>query len=349
MVLLTVAVTTLHDKYYNPQESSIVYYSPKTTMVFDFTYQEKTYEKGPFAQYAEELLGIENAVTENKTTYQMKHVSILTRTDVDLERAHKVSAEAGVPIQLLTITDKGLLKGYNLPEGGKNRDKNTNTSTERSKAKQETVPSFPEEILEAKSEAEQAQLIAKQIFRLRETRTYLLSGEVEHAPADGTAMKLVLDELDKQEKQFVSLFTGKTTTTIKHKKVNYCPSEQTGKVYKEQLFFSEENGFTDAENIDAQKVVIQAVFQRQHIDTVVTEVPKDKKGKKTIEPSQIVYNLPGYANVVVTYKNETMATKTMPIAQFGIDMPLSKDLFTGKELPVIVVSEKTGNIVSISK
>ena len=37
------------------------------------------------------------------------------------------------------------------------------------------------------------------------------------------------------------------------------------------------------------------------------------------------------------------------MAQFGADMPLPKELFTGKDLPVIVISEKTGNIISISK
>ena len=80
-----------------------------------------------------------------------------------------------------------------------------------------------EDILEAKTLADEAALVAKHIFRLRETRMYLLSGEVEHAPADGTAMKLVLDELSKQEAQLTLLFTGKTTRSVAHKDIERTP------------------------------------------------------------------------------------------------------------------------------
>ena len=65
--------------------------------------------------------------------------------------------------------------------------------------------------------------------------------------------------------------------------------------------------------------------------------------------SQIVYNLPGSAEVKVLYMNRLIAGKTIPVAQAGIDVPLPKSLFTGEHLPVIIFNEKTGNIVSISK
>ena len=37
------------------------------------------------------------------------------------------------------------------------------------------------------------------------------------------------------------------------------------------------------------------------------------------------------------------------MAQFGIDVALPKELFTGNELPKIKFSEKTGGVISISK
>ena len=48
------------------------------------------------------------------------------------------------------------------------------------------------------------------------------------------------------------------------------------------------------------------------------------------------------------YKGQLMAERDIPVAQWGIDVALPKSLFIGKELPKIIFSEKTGNIVSIN-
>ena len=349
-VLLVISLRSLNDHYHNAEQSSIVYYSPKTSVRLDFTYTEKTQKAGVYAEYAEELLGIKDAITENKTTYTLKGVEITTHTQVDLKRPHKIIAEKGFPSQYVSINENGLLVGYNIAQQPKKEIKKA-TAPKEEKPQTNRVKALPftEEILEAPEGDARAQAVAKQIFRIRETRMYLLSGEVEHAPADGEAMREVLTELEKQEKQLVELFTGKTITRIKHKHMGSCPYGENFKLWAETLYFSEDNGFTDAENVDAKKISIDVEFQHQLRDARMEEEPKGKKGKNAVEPSPIVYNVPGNALVLVTYAGKQIGNKVVPMAQFGIDMPLPKDLFTGKELPVIVFSEKTGNIVSITK
>ena len=182
-------------------------------------------------------------------------------------------------------------------------------------------------------------LARKQIFHLRETRMYLINGEVEHAPADGEAMRLVFDELDRQEQALTELFIGKKSKHTEHKRVQFTPEQK-----RQIWYFSEGNGFTDAENVDANTIVASVAVQPQQYVSTTT----DKK-KKAAEPSSLVYNLPGNGEVKVLYKGKELAKRTIAIAQLGIDVPLAKDLFKGNSLPVIVVSEKTGNIVSISK
>jgi hypothetical protein len=176
---------------------------------------------------------------------------------------------------------------------------------------------------------------------------YLLSGEVEHTPADGEAMKLILDELKRQEKQLLALFVGKKTISTQHYTYEYCPIKNETKKYEKIFYFSRENGFTDAENIDAEEIKIQMAYQHQHITPVVEE--KKSKKKDTYQPSQLVYNIPGHACVSIWHKGVEWTNKTLPIAQFGVDMPIPTNLFTAPELPSIIFSEKTGNIISISK
>ena len=124
------------------------------------------------------------------------------------------------------------------------------------------------------------------------------------------------------------------------------------------FFFSEETGFTDSDNIEADTIRVHMTLQAQsyaeNTEEPVEEVaPKGKKGKTATpakqELSPIVYNLPGSADVQVIYDNRMLGSKHIPVAQLGIDVPLPKNLFTGEQLPVIVFNEKTGNIVSISK
>ena len=329
-------------------EMAILYYSPKTTVVFQIQYTEEHYEKGLYSAYAEELLGISDAIKENQTHYAIEGAKIQTLTEADYSRPHKVTADPSIPTQLLSVNEKNLLVGYNIPYIAPKNNPHKPTVSNELKIESKPIMPYQEEFLDAKSRADEAQLIAKQIFRIRETRMYLLSGEVEHAPADGQAMKLVLAELERQEKQLVGLFTGQKTIQNGTKTIEICP---TGKenVVKQILYFSKENGFTDAENIDAEAVKIGLVVNRPQMLPAPVAQQKGKKKEASSEPSSIVYNIPGSAEATIDYRGERLCARTIPIAQLGVDMPLAKDLFLGEKLPTIVFSEKTGNVVSISK
>ena len=326
----------------NEIESAQVYYSPRTTLVLEFRYIVENQERGQYADFAESLLGIKEYVKENATTYTLKHVCVGTSTSTDYSRPHKVSNEAGFPV-LLTINDKGLLSGYNIPVAEqKQAPKKEKTSSEpdvKSRIPGTKAVPYPEEALKAANPRAQAFEVAKQIFHIRETRMYLLNGEVEHSPADGKAMELVLNELDRQEQALTELFIGKKSQKQEKKIVRVEPSSESY-----QLFFSDENGFTEWDNIDANMIEVKMICQQQTKQTVD---PKAKKKAPAL--TQIEYNVPGNCIVNVLYKGRSWASREVPVAQFGVDVALPKSMFTGKELPKITFSEKTGNIVTISK
>ena len=91
-------------------EAALVYYSPKTTVSVDLTYTVEVHECGMFAEFAEAMLGAEEAVTEPQTIYRLKNARIGTRATTDFARPHKMRADAGIPL-LLSINEKGVLKG----------------------------------------------------------------------------------------------------------------------------------------------------------------------------------------------------------------------------------------------
>lgn len=335
-------------------EAALVYYSPKTMLSIDFTYSVQTQETGPYARYAKSLLGID-AITETKSSCSIESVRINSRTETDYSRAHKVDFGIGIPL-LLSINDKGLLTGYNVSEQPTTCNDRKNSKTqpqENACSSPHTVAPFTEEVLEAKTQESQAQAIVKQILHLREMRTYLLSGELENGPKDGSGIKQVLAELEKQEAQLTELFVGKTSQRTETKSMSILPSTTPSETIQEELFFfSRENGFTEGDNIDADTIRVRLALHPMLLaEPPVLSPEEQKKAKKQVVPATlpIHYNIPGYADVQVLYKDRVLRSRTLPIAQLGVEVPLSRDLFSGKELPQIKFSEKTGNIESITK
>ena len=342
LIAAIMTLCTLNAQMLKEGESALVYYSPKTMLYLDFSYTVTTLEKGPYAEFAKELLDVQDLVTESSTTYVLKDVKIQTRTLTDFDRVHKVSAEDGIPM-LLRISDKGLLTGYNV--AAQPREPRRNETSRDCKQPRnihfQTAP-FTEEVLEASTPRAQAVAAAKQILHIRETRGYIITGEVEHAPADGEAMRLVMEELEKQEKALTELFMGKKSIRHEHKTIEIEPSDVA-----QVLYFSEENGFTDAENIDAEPIEVRMACEYQTKQPAPEQTGKKKAAP--IELSPIVYNVPGRCDVRVVFQGQTLADRTIPVAQFGVDVALPKNMFTGNELPQIIISEKTGNIESITK
>lgn len=332
-------VCAVHAQVVEKDEAALVYYTPKTVVSVDFTYTVETQERGIYADYAEAMLGISEVITETQTICTIKEARIGTLTETDYSRPHKIVAEPGFPM-LISINEKGLLTGYNVPPVQKSAPAKKPAAAPEKGFKAVPVTKaapFTEDVLKASTPLAQAHAVAQQIFHLRETRMYLLNGEVEHAPADGQAMKQVLDELANQERHLTQLFTGKKSLRTEHKTVRMYPEAK-----QQILYFSKENGFTDADNVEADAIVLNATLQ-------VQKLAVSSSKKKNAALSQLVYNLPGSATLDVMIKGNVLASRTFPVAQLGVDVPLAKDLFSGKELPIIVFSEKTGNIISISK
>ena len=67
-----------------------------------------------------------------------------------------------------------------------------------------------EEILIAGSTAKMAELVAKEIYNIRESKNSLTRGQADYMPKDGAALKLMLDNLDEQEQAMMQMFAGTT-------------------------------------------------------------------------------------------------------------------------------------------
>ena len=329
-------------------EAAVVYYMPKTELVIHIDYEVVTQTPGVFYQYAERYLGAEEIIMENNTNCQLRAVRVATESSADTDRAYKVTAQKGINTQLVSLSEDGRLVGYGVEnaslqfsERSQGELQNGSKAAYSLEAKSEELMPLLEEQFMAGSVAKMAEGAAKQIYRIRETRLNILAGDVEHVPADGKAMELVLNELDKQEQALVALFVGKTQVTHHTHAVRYVPGESVEKEVVCRL--SAHNGIVDKNDLSGEPLYLTLVAKKQ------TLLPAGIADKNTPTLSQIHYNLPGEAQVALTFKGKQMAEQNVAVAQYGVAIPLAQELFTGKTVPTIQISAETGNILEIRR
>lgn len=322
-------------------EAAVVYYMPKNELSITLEYDVVKQEPGVFYQYAERYLGTKDVITEEKTTCMLTDISTDLLSYADTDRAYKILVVPGSKEQLVTQTGDGRLLGYNIGQVTTEEAEELGSPVCEHTPPTALMPLLEEHFM-ASSVAKMAEGAAKQIYRIREARLNILAGEVEHVPADGKAMELVLEELQKQEQVLTELFVGKTSIVHKSETLTYLPRES---VEQELLCrFSAHTGVVAKNDLSGEPVYmsVKAYKQVLGMNPVV-----DKKAPAL---SQIYYNLPGKAEIEIEYKGQQMANTVYQIAQFGTSIPLAKQLFSGsKPTTAIHFHPETGNILSIEQ
>lgn len=339
--LCLAGLTGIQAQVVQENELALVYYMPQTLMDIDITYTIETEEAGPYSRYAETYLGTEDVISVNNQKAEIMSVSVRAHSRADMSRPFKVSGDGGTHMQLLNIAENGVLYGYNTGIREAEAAPTKPCRQQAEKAQQpETLP-LTEEQLKATTPALRAEAIAKQIYRIREAKMYLLSGEIENAPGDGKGLEVALKELSKQEKQLVQLFTGKRTRKTISKTITYLPTRSEEKPL---LYFSPENGVTAEEDASALPIMLNFIARKQ---VLAPAVQTKKNAKNAPAASAICYNLPGTGIYTISYDGAMLLEGTLPIAQFGIAIPLPQNLFLGNKQPVIYFNTETGNIQAI--
>lgn len=321
-------------------ETAIVYYMPKTELVITLSYERMEQKPGIFYQYAQRYLGAKDIVTKQKTTYRLSDIALSTLAIADPNRAYKVNMQKGYNTQLLSLTPDGRLAGYNIREENTNeKPKGCEIIGNETGLQEKLMPLLEEHFLTG-SLAKMAEGTAKQIYRIRETRLNILGGDVEHVPADGQAMQLVLNELDKQEQALVELFIGTTQLTHHTHTIHYLPADDIEKEVICRL--SKHTGIVDKNDLSGEPIYLTLKAHKQSLQMSYMISPK------TTIPSQLYYNLPGTADIVLQYQTLSMA-QSIIVAQYGVAIPLALDLFNTKQHYRIYIHPETGNILSIQQ
>jgi len=319
----------------------ITYSLPKTSLIINTEVTKVTCKAGPYYRYAEKYLGVKDPVAEDKVYYQLGKIDVINKGIPDNDNTYIVEFKSGTVAPYAYLTEDGLLctinAEYTPPESELEIVQKNKTAT----VKATDVSVFSEELLMAGSTAKQAEVAAKQIYRIRESRMNILTGEADNLPPDGQAMKLVIEQLEEQERALSNLFTGVCSKETSYYDVTIIPYED---LEKEVLFrFSDLLGIVDADDLGGAPVYMNLKATERAPVLDPKEAAKKEKSLKGI-----IYNIPGKANVEIMMNKKTLFKGEEQIAQFGTQEGLAPAMFEDKKAPVkVLFYPETGAIKQI--
>lgn len=340
---LLIAQNTVKMSAVKANDYGIAYSLPKTSIVVDVTYTKVTRTAGEFYQYANRYLSVSDPITENTSSYKLDNIEVSTKGVVDKDKSYLLEFKAGSSSAYATLTKDGLLCAINdeyiFPE-----DQVSKKTTSQNVNVVDPKMFLSEEILRAGSSAKQAELIAKQIYRLRESRTNILTGEADNMPPDGNAYKLIMEQIDTQEKALTAMFIGTETEETYSKQIVVIPGVDN--INDEIIFrFSNKLGLVDANNLAGAPVYL-SLTNINPIDKPILTT-KEEKALEEKFAKGVVYNIPNKANLKIAYDGKTYVNKELDVVQYGIQEVLASKLFDNKKPIKVVFYPEQGSIKQI--
>ena len=323
----------------NDYLNGIIYSLPKTELNITITTRHTIEKPGPFYQYAERYLAIKNAITINNEHWSVENITIQSSAIADANRTFQVAIDNNGIANNISFYKDNIIAGVNITQpqtlDSSLPTPNSSLSTHHSQLSFD-YSILNEDALVATSIPKMAEMVARQIYHIRENRTALLCADLEHLP-DGIAIKAMLEQLNKIEAELIALFVGKSMSYTVTKTYNITPDDDIKDYVIARISTSE--GLIDAGNVIGEPIYLN--IKGTYYNAPLTD-PKQEKA-----PKGFYYNVPGSA--LITVESPDIKTQqTLPIAQFGYTTYLDATL-TNNKTAKIVFNPELGTITKINR
>ncbi len=255
--------------------SGITYYLPTTKLNICITTKCTTYEPGEYSDYASLYLRLNDVVETSYSEWDITGIKIECYGAANRKEAYSIKFKEKSIAPLVSLAPDGRLLSINEPAQEEDVLTPSSVVTVREDAKN-GADYLTQEILSAGSRAKMAELIAAEIYDIRENRSLLSKGQADFMPKDGEQLRLMLEKLEQQERGLLSLFKGTSSETTHVYTFDYTPDSETA---ADLLFrFSKHFGLTSNDDLGGTPFYISVSDNR----TLPDSIPNDGKKKKTV-------------------------------------------------------------------
>jgi len=330
----------------NALSKAAVYYSlPQTVITIKVNYTKTTYIPGPYADYAKKYLGIEGVENAPKEEYAIAQIEIVTHQESDPKAIFVVLPSSRGYGNFLQLCREGLvLPVSSLASGSETETIQEPKGDELAFKDLSITPFIAQEnttfygrtlrdsayvrvpiqrtmIIERNSE-EKAREAADLIFSIRKKRLDFLTPDVDH-PFAGDALQVILNELQRLENEYLSLFIGRRIVQSFSKKFAFIPSNPEGEnaiIFR----FSESKGVLPETDLSGRPILleIQKPEYPSNYDTVKGDL---ENYMKKVKFDTYQYRIPATVNLRLIDGKQVLASKRVSVYQYGIlaQLPVS--------------------------
>lgn len=291
------------------------FFLPKTGIRISVLTEKTTYTPGDYAAYAQRFLRLSDVSTDASIIHRILAVKQTAVGVADTTKAYSVKFNQKTAATNMSLAQDGVLLAVNAK-----------VDEQPAPTLFQPAPKTPapdphrflgEDILAAGSLSKMAQLTAEEIYDIRDNRSLLVKGQADFMPHDGQQMKLMLDQLEQQDRALTSLFSGITERDTVEYTFFLCPSKnfETQTLFRFSRYF----GLVDVDDLSGEPYTITI--------TDMNSVPKMTTFVKKKAENGLFYNVPGRMRSIISHGPDMVSQEEFPAGQFGNVELLSGELF----------------------
>ena len=308
---------------------TVSYALPLTSLSFDVEAVQEKFYAGPYARFAQKYLGID-ARDHDEQTYQLSSVRITPCIEADQSKRYVTTLSSKNAAAFLQLTTQGLVTTkdgsfgesavwrFPAQTSGDFSDKGVgaNLTAEATtlyqgvrQASAYSKVAVQQNMVVEKSLEKKAQEAADMIFKLRNTRVQIVTGDTD-ANYSGEAMAAALAEIARLEKEYMTLFVGYSEFQTQQKHFDAVPVNNERMKVQVVFRLSDEEGLLPADNLGGKPYFI---------DITPEEIAAAGDGKGARESAGLVYRIPAICTVSLSDGTDVLLRSRLPIYQFGVD------------------------------
>ena len=346
--LLLVSATTSYSQIFKSSDAApagtVIYSLPQTSVRITVKASLSRFTAGPYAAYSEKYLGV-SADRSSKSTCTIEEVELvpLIEADQSLSVALNIGTSKNANANFLNFCTQGLIiaPGYFSSEtapmrfpspvqpsfneavahlGTQTTQLYKSITNEDGEVEKVAVPQTQ---TVAKTVEKKAEETAQLIFRLREKKIDILTGDTD-ANYSGEALGSAVEKMISLEKEYTSLFTGKTTSATQTASFEIVPKAKNSKQSYVVFRISDTQGLLPADNMSGRPVYLELTVTDGKIAPDVTaEEMAASKGK-------VAYRIPLVVTARLLDGQNVLGQTRIPVYQFGKLVYFPLDLALGK-------------------
>ncbi len=310
------------------QEGTVSYALPQTTLHFEVEAELESFFAGPYARYASKYLGVE-ARQADESGYRIVSVKLTPCLEADPATRFTYTIPKGEEMPtFLQMSAQGLVAVSDGSFGRENiwrfpaqtgadfsgRGLSSNITSEattlyrnvREQSAYSRVPVQQNMVVE-KSAEDKARETAEMIFNLRKTRVQIVTGDTD-ATFSGEAMASAVAEIDRLEKEYLSLFVGYSEFQTQTMHFDVVPDPNAASQMYIAFRVSDTDGLVSADNVSGIPIIVDLTQMQAPAN------PPAVKGRQVIR-----YRIPAVCNVRLLEGTKVLLQTRVPVYQLGVN------------------------------